>query len=960
MDNPDASLPTLRIAFSRRAFLAGLGLAAAGVVLSPAKQAHAWASTNLLGQNPVHEDITQAAYAAVLQRRVSAQGSLPATLLNPYNASYPGASFSAEDYFLENKKYLRTGAFWNDYPANDVYDYFAAYSATKLGDGIPYWRGTTNPDYQSAYDVADHMSQTYDQTVSEGKTLKSLIQFTTPDRVGFLHSMLFTNAGGATYYGAQKTKDFVMQWLESAYTYALGTGEPPSDPSCRSIFDSNNQYDATLTNQLDTVAEENPYSSESLATKGLTSRQLRVRTLGMICHTIADSWCPGHTCRAYHEQTSGDPEGSVTYGSIMAFENYTMQTSGSLFGDDNHKPYDLYSTVDTDRVEGDLRTDLVAKTGSLQDALSYTNASFGDVQSTCWNFNSLGLRETARALIDFLDLAFQAKGWSGDPFVYEAGQDDPFSAGNPNPQTYTGVGDWFDRVMFHTYLTSQDTSWICEGGRRTILVSKVMTPQLEAVRQALVDTYGDAGTACCTALDDALSALVTYQKAARTFFKETNTTKSRLMPGSQETDCQKTLKDALAQLYELVCGKGADLDTHRAFYKGLTDEQRSGLTNLATRLGGIVQEFAIDVTGVPDTSETALYVRALVEGLLSRTTTGTVVCVDKTGDAPRFTLRRDDDAQLCYLSCDSDTITTGSLDSLCDAATGITVDYLVSSLEDDGLFTYTASSLTIPDTPGSMRSARGTVQAVKGDQVTFVLDDLTDDGTPFTFVLDAGCDAPSVGSYVRVYYQAADHQLRATRFLEVDAPGASASRKVARGLVVEEAYGDSVRTDAGVIDLSDADVLGTPVVGETLDCLYLYTEGANSLQAIRMVCQNHAHTDFYLPVGDGTHTHICLDLDVKQIEACQREGDSCPLCGYVFPAVPPETEGPGASTPGAATGDAGTAQTATASGDAEAAEVLPRSSGGTPSTADGNAGIIAAAAVAAVSGAAAIAAHDRL
>jgi hypothetical protein len=178
--------------------------------------------------------------------------------------------------------------------------------------------------------------------------------------------------------------------------------------------------------------------------------------------------------------------------------------------------------------------------------------------------------------------------------------------------------------------------------------------------------------------------------------------------------------------------------------------------------------------------------------------------------------------------------------------------------------------------------------------------------------------------------------------------------------VVEEAYGDSVRTDAGVIDLSDADVLGTPVVGETLDCLYLYTEGASSLQAIRVVCQNHAHTDFYLPVGDGTHTHICLDLDVKQIEACQREGDTCPLCGYVFPAVPPETEGPGASTPGAATGDAGTAQTATASGDAEAAEVLPRSSGGTPSTADGNAGIIAAAAVAAVSGAAAIAAHDRL
>ncbi|MCH4277206.1 MAG: hypothetical protein LKF78_08580, partial [Atopobiaceae bacterium] len=804
MDNPDASLPSLRIAFSRRTFLAGLGLAAAGVILSPAEEAHAWASTNLLGQNPVHEDITQAAYAAVLQRRANAQGSLPATLLNPYNDSYPGASFSPEDYFQENKKYLRTGAFWNDYPANDVYDYFAAYSATELGGGIPYWRGTTDPDYQSAYDVADHMSQTYDQTVSQGKTLKSLIQFTTPDRVGFLHSMLFTNADGATYYGAQKTKDFVMQWLESAYTYALGTGEPPSDPSCRSIFDSNNQYDATLTNQLDTVAEADPYNSGTLATKGLTSRQLRVRTLGMICHTIADSWCPGHTCRAYHEQTAEDPEGAVTFGSIMAFENYTMQTSSSLFGDDNHKPYDLYSTVDTDRAEGDLRTDLVAKTGTLQDALSYTNGSFGDVQSTCWNFNSLGLRETARALIDFLDLAFQAKGWSGDPFVYEAGQDDPFSTDNPDPQTYTGVGDWFDRVMFRTYLTSEDTSWICEGGRRTVLVSKVLTPQLDAVRQALADTYGDAGNACCTALDQALSALVTYQEAARTFFKETNTTKSRLMPGSQETDCQKILRDALAQLFELVCGKDADLDTHRAFYRGLTDAQRSSLTNLVTRLGGIVQEFAIDVTGVPDTSETALYVRALVEGLLWRTTTGTVVSVDTTGDAPRFTLRRDDDAQLCYLSCDNATITTGSLGSLCDATAGITVDYLVSSLEDDGLLTYTVSSLTIPDAPERIRSARGTVQAVEGDRVTFVVDDLTDEGTSYTFVLDAGCDAPGVGSYVRVYYRAADHQLQATSFLEVDAPEASASRTLARGLVVEEVYGDSVRTDAGLIDLSDA------------------------------------------------------------------------------------------------------------------------------------------------------------
>lgn len=583
---------------------------AVGLALASPEKAFAWNSKFVA---PLHEDITQAAYAAVLQRRIGDRGAFaldPATLLNPYHKSYPELSCEAQDYFLENLRYLRVGSYWNDFSTDNAIMYFISYEANCF---IPKWDGATCPDYQTAFDVSHHMKQAHDLY---GNTFCTLIQFNSRDRLDFIHSMLSTNADASDFYGQRKTKEFAMQWLQSAYAYAMGSGDPPDEPSCWSIIDPNCQCRPSLSDRLNTDSEAGEYDT---GLGGLTTRQFRLRTLGMICHTIADSWCPGHACRAYHENEGENPDGSlngtVPFGTILAFENYSMQTDGAIFfGTDNHAPYDVYSAADSDRCEGDIRADLNAGTATLQNALVYENESFGSVQSTLQHFNTLGLRETAQSMTDFLDLAFQGKGWDDDPFSYEAGRDDPFSSANPNARSYDGVGDWFDRVILPTFFTDDGDAWICDGGRRTIMIEKKLTPLLDSVRPALSDAFGDAALACCDVLDRAFSSFAAYQVEARAFFGTENATGSHFMPDSKETDCQATLKNALAQLHELIC---KTTDARQSCCQNLSSSQREDLATLVRRLGGVVQEFAIDLQGTPDKEETALYVHELTEALLA-------------------------------------------------------------------------------------------------------------------------------------------------------------------------------------------------------------------------------------------------------------------------------------------------------------------------------------------------------
>lgn len=63
--------------------------------------------------DPVHEDAAQFAYSIVLQRHKNNMeiGGGPDSILNPAYKFYPLKNYTPNQYFLENLKMLRYGAY---------------------------------------------------------------------------------------------------------------------------------------------------------------------------------------------------------------------------------------------------------------------------------------------------------------------------------------------------------------------------------------------------------------------------------------------------------------------------------------------------------------------------------------------------------------------------------------------------------------------------------------------------------------------------------------------------------------------------------------------------------------------------------------------------------------------------------------------------------------------------------
>lgn len=80
--------------------------------------------------------------------------------------------------------------------------------------------------------------------------------------------------------------------------------------------------------------------SSSEASIEIPRRRLRLRALGMMCHTLEDFWCPAHTCRTYHA------DGEIPQNSVVAFSNYKLQNGNKapMFG--YHIPFDRYAISD--------------------------------------------------------------------------------------------------------------------------------------------------------------------------------------------------------------------------------------------------------------------------------------------------------------------------------------------------------------------------------------------------------------------------------------------------------------------------------------------------------------------------------------------------------------------------------------------------------------------------------------
>lgn len=195
-----------------------------------------------------------------------------------------------------------------------------------------------------ATDVGQHLWETNEQNKNAWIDLDALVQFTMNDRNNFIHGMLSSTASHSGYLKQSDVKLYALQWLGVAYEYArTGKVMATSDVTQEQAEQIFKGFIDTY-GQLDNDAHDMCVSLEvgcEEATIKLPHRRLRLRALGMMCHTMEDFWCPAHTCRTYR---SGN---GIPANSILAFSNYKLQNGSKLPMFGYHMPFDRYAVSDS-------------------------------------------------------------------------------------------------------------------------------------------------------------------------------------------------------------------------------------------------------------------------------------------------------------------------------------------------------------------------------------------------------------------------------------------------------------------------------------------------------------------------------------------------------------------------------------------------------------------------------------
>ena len=584
---------------TRRGLFAAAGLA--GLAATTPVPALAWSSwTNAtspvlkkIGMGDcVHEDLVQIAYARMVRSHAQ-DATKPDSLLNPWagalqsDARYAtiagdtvdageGSTFASADdlaarLFRENLAYLRIGSFWNDAASNTLLDFGNSCVNAK---SIPAFSG--NNYYEGAWDVGQHIWETNQQNESRMiNGLDALVQFTMNDRCAFIHGMLGSTANHSGFLKQSEVKRFALQWLGVAYEYArTGRVTATSDVS-------QDQAQKIFKGFIDTYGQldENAHGmcvslkvGSSEASIKLPHRRLRLRALGMMCHTLEDFWCPAHTCRTYH---SG---GGVPNNAILAFSNYELQngTKPPMFG--YHIPFDRYAVSDAQNATN-WREALTRGAGSYKGSETLANVLDGGMScldSAHTTFNTLGMNESIACITRLFEFMYQGTSWDG------------------------GVRSWVDTEVMPTYFDANGQSYICDAGRRSLHTPTFIIAPLKELKRA----FDVAGIA--SAYDEALAAAKSYdawQRGAHSFFSgKYNTSQSKYVKAGFEGDAIWDDKTGEARLVDLV-------NKLHAGYAGLSDEMRGallakagcngchGMLNVLVRVRGMLQEFSIDLTG---------------------------------------------------------------------------------------------------------------------------------------------------------------------------------------------------------------------------------------------------------------------------------------------------------------------------------------------------------------------------
>lgn len=797
---------TLSWNVSRRSLLgagAMLGLAA---LMQPTERAFAWASwTNItspllkdIGMGDcVHEDLVQIAYARMLRNHMNDAAS--DSLLNPWagtleddrryariagdtvdagkNKTFAGADDLAARLFRENLAYLRIGSFWNDAAANTLADFgISCFNA----ESVPKFSGADY--YTGAWDVGQHVWETNEQNKKRLINARdALVQFTMNDRNGFMHGMLTSTASHSGHLRQSDVRQYTLQWLGVAYEYARtgevkaieGVTQEQAQMIFKGLIDTYGQLDENAHDM--SMSLKVGWSEASIK---LPRRRLRLRALGMMCHTMEDLWCPAHTCRTYHDG------GSIPQNTILAFCNYKMQNGNKmpLFG--YHIPFDRYAVADA-KNSPNWREALTRGGGAYKGTETLANVlddSMECLQNADASFNTLGMNETIACITQLFEYLYQGKAWD------------------------EGVRAWVETDVMPTHFDGGGQSFVCDAGRRCLHAPTFLIAPIKSMKRA----YSKAGLS--SNYNEMLAAAKSYdswQRGAHSFYAGKHNTGSKYIASNLEGDYIWTDNVGQSRLIELVN------KVHEG-YSGLSSEKRNALLasiscngchdmmSALSMVEGMLQEFSVELTGSLCASDDATMkkieeARAFFESGLknqglkaaqSSPANGLLaaeVAFADEGDARYETsnmvvedfISFEDGSYLVAVR-DLDSLETSIMavpnytpgrDKLEEGLANLTITYFLQTEFDDDLdYDYIVVGIDQSDAVENMYLITGTVLSAPAGAGSLVLD-LNGTGELALAVRDKTTDIPPVGAYICARYSFDASGAEFVGYDELEAPG---------------------------------------------------------------------------------------------------------------------------------------------------------------------------------------------
>ena len=826
--------------------------------------AYGWGS--FFGENwgvvtPVHEDITQAAYSRLAKMLLGPQGAafsiqdsgeprtydsgslwlsnsgeyqdsgVVATALSAgapkSNLELMRATNDAE--YAERVKFLRIGAFWNDQAANNVFDW--GYAFARRNDVAKY----PKTEYATAYDVGEHLQLTLDQNYS-----RAMVRMSMNERGEFIHSMLVAQPGNGskfTYMTQEQTKEFVMQWLEVVYKFASGQEN------------TLNAEQKKLLTFIDPYGQRSSGSGSGFADMKLTEDQARLRALGSMCHTLEDSFNPAHTIRSYYQGGDGD----VGFGTILAFGDYSAQ--GNF-----HMQWDSLAGTDSS-----LRKELVNNTGNFTTAMKYqTTNNIGEkVQS----FRTLGLYNAWDAAYTLMQRFAEGQSWEE-------------------------LKPWLEESVFKTHFKPDGNSYIYDTGRRAADAG-TFEIQTIFIRDAIKRSFAGKTEMIKLAEELDKTKYDFRNMSAKVYNYFYNTKEPKYFYHTPyEKENRQLILNMLDQMRRLVVG--ATPEQRRIIREEWDTLERTFLQNRVQMLGGLAQEMSFDLMGVPDPAASA-NVQEILNLLKTEAQTETGIVAAMDGDS--ILLRNQKSNNISR-------IMTGELPldgPMLAVGQTVTVKFDVTGGDRPGEdVTYTAREIKVDDKT-TLRTTKGVLRALSETSLTLDADGDVDN---VTMALKDAMTVPDgifVGDSVMVTYTVTNGKLTAQKVQRLNRDGmpkelaqgevtllGADSFSVQRPLPTEEdelikfMYGE---VDTYTVIYGNADIIGTPAVGEKVSVLYQALGGPSddetTVIASRIISENHTHGNYvYNAVGDQTHWKICADLDESTLEPCSLDGvERCTLCG---------------------------------------------------------------------------------